>query len=128
MELYELTDNYGKRLHTLETAAKEIGIAKKTLDDYKTQIRLAEEFKFDFNKNHLMKLGTLRNFNREVAARRQVVNRPPSPEALPLIRICEAEASTVMIVEEEEKEASHYLFHSKHSCYGSSDNGSSKDF
>lgn len=64
MEFYELTDKNGKRLHTLETAANLIGISKKTLDDYKIQIRFGEQYKFDFNKNHSNKIGILRNFNK----------------------------------------------------------------
>lgn len=87
MEFYELTDKNGKRLFTLLTASQEIGIAKKTLDDYKSQIRLGEEYGFDFNKNRLMKIGTLRNFNKEMSALRKYQSRPPSPEAMPLRQI-----------------------------------------
>ena len=40
MKIYEQTGPDGKRLFTLDSAAKEVGVAKKTLDDYKTQLRL----------------------------------------------------------------------------------------
>lgn len=50
---------------TLEEAAKQIDISKKTLDDYHSQIRLAEQYGFDFD-NHLdCKMGVLRKFVRE---------------------------------------------------------------
>lgn len=39
--LYELVDNKGKRIHTLESAAQVVGLAKKTLDDYYYQLRQA---------------------------------------------------------------------------------------
>ena len=62
MQLYELTDKNGKRLFTLETAAKQVGVAKKTLDDYKTQIKMGQQYKFDFTKYQSSKIGILRNF------------------------------------------------------------------
>jgi hypothetical protein len=46
--LYDALDVYGKKIHTLETAAREVGIAKKTLDDYFLHLRLAEKHRFDF--------------------------------------------------------------------------------
>ena len=52
-------------MYTLEAAAKEIGVAKKTLDDYKTQIRLGKNNNFDFDKNRYEKIGILRNFNKQ---------------------------------------------------------------
>jgi hypothetical protein len=35
----------------LQEAAKTIGIAKKSLDDYYSQLRLGEKYGFDFIKN-----------------------------------------------------------------------------
>lgn len=39
--LYDTADFTGKRLYTLEEAAKVVGIAKKTLDDYHMHLRVA---------------------------------------------------------------------------------------
>jgi hypothetical protein len=55
-------------LYTLEAAAKEVGVAKKTLDDYKTQIRLGKNYNFDFDKNRYEKIGILRNFIKQRAS------------------------------------------------------------
>jgi len=47
---------------SLEEAAVEVGIAKKTLDDYLLQIRAGYKYKFDFNLHRDSKVGTLRAF------------------------------------------------------------------
>lgn len=52
----------GKKLYTMQAAARQIGIAKKTLDDYKNQIRLGEKYCFDFHKNRFEKIGVLRAY------------------------------------------------------------------
>lgn len=45
---YDTADEQsGRRLFTLEEAAKKVGIAKKTLDDYYNHIKISREF--DFN-------------------------------------------------------------------------------
>ena len=46
----------------LQEAAKMIGIAKKSLDDYYSQLRLAEKYGFDFYRNLDKKIGVLRLF------------------------------------------------------------------
>lgn len=46
----------------LDTAASQVGTAKKTLDDYLLQIRTAREIGFDFNSNQDMTIGDLREF------------------------------------------------------------------
>lgn len=46
----------------MEAAAREIGVAKKTLDDYKNQIKLGEKFNFDFNKHSFERIGVLRAY------------------------------------------------------------------
>ena len=61
-ELYDKTDKNGKRIYTLQEAAREIGISKKTLDDYYNHIQTASQFKFNFEKFHEMKVGILRKF------------------------------------------------------------------
>lgn len=43
-----MVDNDGRRIHTSESAAQVVGLAKKTLDDYHYQIRLAKDYGFDF--------------------------------------------------------------------------------
>jgi hypothetical protein len=39
-----------------------VGISKKSLDDYFCQLRLAEEYGFDFESNFDEKIGVLRAF------------------------------------------------------------------
>lgn len=48
---------------TLDEAAKSIGMAKKTLDDYKNQIKKGKEKNFNFNKYYKCKMNVLKNFN-----------------------------------------------------------------
>ena len=47
---------------SLEEAAKKVGIAKKTLDDYLLQLRAGKKFGFDFNAHKEEKVGILRAF------------------------------------------------------------------
>lgn len=63
--LYEAVDLNCKKIHTLESAAREVGIAKKTLDDYFLHLRLAEKHHFDFEVNRNAKIGVLRTFVKE---------------------------------------------------------------
>ncbi len=46
----------------MESAAQKVGYAKKTLDDYFNQLRLAQYYNFDFNKHQYDKIGVLRRF------------------------------------------------------------------
>ena len=48
---------------TLDDAAKCIGMAKKTLDDYKKQIKIGKEKKFNFNKYYKCKMNVLKKYN-----------------------------------------------------------------
>jgi len=41
-EYYDTPDATGRRLYTLDEAAKKVGIAKKTLDDYYNHFRIAQ--------------------------------------------------------------------------------------
>lgn len=56
-------NNVMKRL-SLEDAATQVGVSKKSLDDYLSQIRLGRQYGFDFNKNKQLKVGELRTFVR----------------------------------------------------------------
>ena len=47
---------------SLQEAAKAVGVSKKSLDDYYSQLRLAEKYGFDFKKNIDRKIGVLRLF------------------------------------------------------------------
>lgn len=49
----------------LDQAANQIGISRKTLDDYYLQLRRAEQLGFDFEKNKNEKMGHLRKFVKE---------------------------------------------------------------
>ena len=49
---------------TLDDAAKCIGMAKKTLDDYKNQIKIGREKNFNFNKYYKFKMNVLKKFNK----------------------------------------------------------------
>jgi hypothetical protein len=54
-------DESGKFVkHSLDDAAKRIGISKKSLDDYLLQLRLGRKYGFDFNANRNEKVGKLR--------------------------------------------------------------------
>ena len=47
---------------SLEEAAVEVGITKKSLDDYLLQLRFGRKFGYDFEANKLSKVGELRQF------------------------------------------------------------------
>lgn len=49
----------------LDTSAAEIGIVKKTLDDYLLQIRNGKRYGFNFHKRRTEKIGELRTFVKE---------------------------------------------------------------
>lgn len=49
----------------LDTSATEIGIVKKTLDDYLLQIRNGKRYGFNFHKRRSDKIGELRTFVKE---------------------------------------------------------------
>jgi len=48
--------------YSLEEAAKKVGVAKKSLDDYLLMIKHARVLGFDFQENHLERFGILRSF------------------------------------------------------------------
>ncbi len=45
---------------SLEEAAEKVGVSKKSLDDYLSQLRQGRALGFDFNKNQDNKVGDLR--------------------------------------------------------------------
>ena len=73
-------DSKGKRVHTLDSAALQVGYSKKTLDDYYYQLRHGEQFGFDFEKHRYDKIGVLRRFVRE-CLRREMVRGAIAPES-----------------------------------------------
>ena len=58
-------ENQELKRMSLEQAAIEVGVSKKSLDDYLSQIRQGRQNGFDFNKNKDEKVGKLRSFNKE---------------------------------------------------------------
>lgn len=60
-----MTDENGKRMYTLESAAGKLGMQKKTLDDYYYKLKSAQTLGFDFEKNKHEKIGMLRKFVKE---------------------------------------------------------------
>jgi hypothetical protein len=59
-------DEGGEPVHMdLETSAGQIGIVKKTLDDYLLQIRNGKRYGFNFHKRRNEKIGELRSFVKE---------------------------------------------------------------
>lgn len=59
-------DKETTRTYTRQEAADLINIPKKTLDDYKLQVKTAKELKFDFHLHYKEKFGVLRQFNKKM--------------------------------------------------------------
>lgn len=65
-QLYNGTEVEGELIKkSLEDAAKEVGISKKSLDDYLLQLRNGRKYGFNFNEHKDDKIGILRAFNRK---------------------------------------------------------------
>lgn len=62
--LYDTADEYGRRMYTLEEAARKVEVSKKTLDDYFIQMRFAHQFCFNIERYRDEKVGVLRQFVR----------------------------------------------------------------
>lgn len=60
---YDESGNYIQK--QLDIAAQDVGIAKKTLDDYLLQIRNGKKYGFNFNEKSNAKIGELRAFVRD---------------------------------------------------------------
>ena len=63
-DLWAEVDIYGKKCHTLESAAQRVGITRRTLEDYNYQIQQGQSFSFDFEKHKSHKIGVLRQYNK----------------------------------------------------------------
>lgn len=50
---------------SFEVAAQQVGLSRKTLDDYYLQIKLAETYGFDFQSHEYHGIGVLRRFVKE---------------------------------------------------------------
>ena len=58
-----MPDQSGKNVrYSLEEAAKQVGVSKKSLDDYLSQLRKGRRYGFDFNRHKDDKVGVLRAF------------------------------------------------------------------
>lgn len=57
---------------TLEEAAREVALPKKTLDDYFYQIKQGEHYNFDFDEHLHEKIGVLRKFVKENHTKKEV--------------------------------------------------------
>eukprot|EP00344_Euplotes_crassus_P004318 CAMPEP_0196999342 /NCGR_PEP_ID=MMETSP1380-20130617/4560_1 /TAXON_ID=5936 /ORGANISM="Euplotes crassus, Strain CT5" /LENGTH=182 /DNA_ID=CAMNT_0042416251 /DNA_START=132 /DNA_END=680 /DNA_ORIENTATION=- len=64
-KLYNSGEEFKGKKYSLDTAAKAVGMSKKSLDDYLLQIRNARKFGFNFNEHKDDKIGILRAFNKK---------------------------------------------------------------
>ena len=65
-----IPDHTGKVVrYSLEEAANLVGVSKKSLDDYLSQLRKGRKHGFDFNKSKNEKVGALRTFVKDKASR-----------------------------------------------------------
>lgn len=80
-QLYTLGKKEGRTGKTikmsLDDAAKEVGISKKSLDDYLLQIRYGKEYGYDFETNKTEKVGNLRKFVKESKYKALISNQTP---------------------------------------------------
>jgi hypothetical protein len=60
-----MDENHQPKRMSLEDAASEVGVSKKSLDDYLSQLRQGRQFGFDFNSQKDGKVGVLRQFVKE---------------------------------------------------------------
>lgn len=65
--LYNGIDEHGNKTvkRSLEDAAQEVTISKKSLDDYLLQLRNGRKYGFNFNEHKDDKIGILRSFNKK---------------------------------------------------------------
>ena len=65
-----MPDHTGKIIrYSLEEAANLVGVSKKSLDDYLSQLRKGRKYGFDFNKSKDEKVGVLRTFVKDKSSR-----------------------------------------------------------
>ena len=60
-----MDENLQHEKYSLQEAANQVGISKKSLDDYLFQIRYGYRFGFNFNEHYNEKVGILRDFVRQ---------------------------------------------------------------
>jgi hypothetical protein len=74
--------NTGKMVkYSLEDAAKKVGVAKKSLDDYLLMIKHAKTYGFDFQAHHDEKFGAIRSFVKKC---KNLSSKGESPSSNPL--------------------------------------------
>jgi hypothetical protein len=59
---------------SLERAADKVGVSKKSLDDYLSQLRAGRQFGYDFNANKDKRVGDLRRFVKDKLEPHQIEN------------------------------------------------------
>lgn len=59
---------------SLEEAAQEVGVSKKSLDDYLLQLRFGRKFGFNFENNKESKVGVLRLFVKQEKEKFKLIN------------------------------------------------------
>lgn len=79
--------NNARKKVNLQEAARMLGVSKKSLDDYYCQLRLAEQYGFDFAKHLHEKMGVLRSFvkDRKGEEERQQIRPHRHPKNLQII-------------------------------------------
>ena len=66
-----MDENHQLRRMSLEEAADKVGVSKKSLDDYLSQLRQGRALGFNFNQYKDEKVGYLRQFVKENSAKSQ---------------------------------------------------------
>ena len=64
-----MDENHQLRRMSLEEAAEKVGVSKKSLDDYLSQLRQGRALGFNFNLNKNQKVGDLRQFVKNNSAK-----------------------------------------------------------
>jgi hypothetical protein len=60
---------------SLEDAAVEVGVQKKSLDDYLAQLRAGRQYGYDFNLRKREKVGDLRRYIKEMQSKEKKANK-----------------------------------------------------
>mmetsp|Transcript_17825 Transcript_17825/g.12778 ORF Transcript_17825/g.12778 Transcript_17825/m.12778 type:complete len:81 (-) Transcript_17825:51-293(-) len=72
-----MDENHQLRRMSLEDAADKVGVSKKSLDDYLSQLRQGRALGFDFNLNKDLKVGYLRQYVKDNSAKHGKANKEP---------------------------------------------------
>ncbi len=70
-----MDENHQQKRMSLEEAAQQVSVSKKSLDDYLSQLRQGRTYGFDFNENKDSRVGVLRQFVKERAAQAPVQSK-----------------------------------------------------